>query len=203
MLLQRAYGLNPAQIAGPDWIEDVPYDIVAKFPTGATKDDVPAMLKQLLTERFHVVLHFEPKTLKAYEVTVAKGGPTLTVAKMRPKFDDPKDQEAYVKNMLIEMEMGMRARVAAGETPGQMRNVNGSTLANFLKTISYAFDWPLKDNTGITGTYDIQVEWASAPTGSPSIFAAFEEQLGLKVQPANEEMEYLVIDSASRTPDAN
>lgn len=153
MLLQRAYGLNPAQISGPDWIQDARYDIVAKFPAGATKDDVPAMLKQLLTERFHLVLHLDQKTLKIYEVSVAKGGPKLSAAKPLRKFDNRRDQEDYAKNILLETELRMRARVAAGEAPGQSRGVRGATVSSFLKTMSFAFDRPLKDSTGITGTY--------------------------------------------------
>jgi len=107
---------------------------------------------------------------------------------------------------LIQLESAMKADSAqrvAGDGPRSSRGSSGATVTSFLKTMSAAFDRPLKDSTGITGTYDFRVFWSSDPTGSPSIFAAFEEQLGLKVQPAHEEMEYLVIDSASRTPDAN
>ena len=37
----------------------------------------------------------------------------------------------------------------------------------------------------------------------PSIYAALEEQLGLKLHPAKEELELLVVDHAAKTPTAN
>ncbi len=202
MLLRRAYNLTPSQISGPNWLDDERYDVVAKYPAGATANDVPAMLQQLLIERFHMGLHREQKTLKIYEVTVAKGGSKLTPAEPTKFSEDKNQRTEEVQNRALAQLQLMKARLANGEAVGTGRGWRGGTMEQFLKSVSVEFDRPLKDNTGISGTYDFHVEWFPDNRG-PSIFDAFEEQLGLKVQPANEEMEYLVIDSASRSPDAN
>src|SRR5664279_5507214 len=47
-LISIAYKLKPYQISGPDWMATTRFDIIAKFPSGATKDDIPQMLQALL-----------------------------------------------------------------------------------------------------------------------------------------------------------
>ena len=64
---------------------------------------------------------------------------------------------------------------------------------------------PVIDSTGLKGEYDFRVEWApDESTGSlgPSIFAALQEQLGLKLEAMKGPVEIIVVDSAER-PSAN
>jgi uncharacterized protein (TIGR03435 family) len=77
---------------------------------------------------------------------------------------------------------------------------------------------PIVDRTGLTGTYDIDLDYVSDPVvwgmppGSkeapeptspgPSLLAAMEEQLGLKFVRRHELLDVLVIDSVEYpTPD--
>jgi uncharacterized protein (TIGR03435 family) len=72
------------------------------------------------------------------------------------------------------------------------------------------------DRTGLTGTFDLQLEFApeqtaarfplaaTAPPGTPgrdglSLFTALEEQLGLKLESARDQVPVVVVDDA-RTP---
>src|SRR5581483_9473134 len=57
------------QISGPDWIASEPYDITAKIPAGATKEQFRLMLQGLLAERFHMVLHHQSKEFPVYFLT--------------------------------------------------------------------------------------------------------------------------------------
>ena len=60
-LVYTAYKVKPYQVEGPDWIRVQRFDILAKMPDRATKDDVPAMLQTLLKERFHLQIHPAPR----------------------------------------------------------------------------------------------------------------------------------------------
>ena len=92
MLLAEAYGVQDYQISGPGWLDTERYEIVAKVPKGATKEQYRVMLQNLLAERFHLTLHHETKELPRYELVVAKGGPKLkeAAAPAQPQSaDDP------------------------------------------------------------------------------------------------------------------
>ncbi len=55
-LMQAAFKVKLHQLSGPDWMAAQRFDILAKIPEGATKDDVPQMLQALLAERFKLTL---------------------------------------------------------------------------------------------------------------------------------------------------
>ena len=72
-LLTTAYDVKPYQITGPDWIDSERYEIVAKVPAGATKEQVNVMWQNLLAERFGISLHHSSKVLQAFEMEAVKG----------------------------------------------------------------------------------------------------------------------------------
>src|SRR5271167_3030167 len=43
--IRIAYRVKTYQISGPDWLATDRFDISAKLPTGATRDQVPAMVQ--------------------------------------------------------------------------------------------------------------------------------------------------------------
>src|SRR5580692_1264387 len=73
-LLIYAYGLRYDQIAGPPWQTAEYYDITAKVPEGATREQFQKMFQNLLLDRFKMTVHFEKRDFEAYDLTVAKGG---------------------------------------------------------------------------------------------------------------------------------
>jgi len=77
MLLTNAYSVKRSQISGPDWLDSQRFDITAKVPEGATKDDVKVMLQNLLADRFKLTLHRQTKEMGIYALVVAKNGPKL------------------------------------------------------------------------------------------------------------------------------
>jgi uncharacterized protein (TIGR03435 family) len=76
-ILMNAYAVKGYQISGPKWLDSERFDIVAKIPKGATKEQFQVMLQNLLAERFKLTLHHETKELPMYALVVGKGGPKL------------------------------------------------------------------------------------------------------------------------------
>ena len=83
-LISIAYKVKPYQVTGPEWMAAQRFDIVAKFPSGATRDDIPQMLQALLAERFKLASHLEKKENPVLALVVGKSGPKLTDAAEAP-----------------------------------------------------------------------------------------------------------------------
>jgi uncharacterized protein (TIGR03435 family) len=85
---------------------------------------------------------------------------------------------------------------------GQNRTLDGKGLhiSDIAQILARAeLHRPVIDSTGLTGTFDIHLEWTSDPaTGGLSIFTALPEQLGLRLDSARAPTEMLVIDRAEK-----
>jgi uncharacterized protein (TIGR03435 family) len=211
MLLKRAYDINPDQISGPDWLDSERYDIVGKVSSGATPEQFRLMLQNLLAERFELRQHRETKTLPVYLLTVAKNGPKFEPTETLPVYKDDEESKAAMQKIVSEGLAAKRAARQRGElTYGRSFHLPNATMARLIQFITPDVDRPIKDKTQIEGAHTFTLKWTpegrmSAVDGprGPSIYVALEEQLGLKLQPAREEIELLVVDHAAKTPTAN
>jgi uncharacterized protein (TIGR03435 family) len=79
-LIANAYDVKAYQITGPGWLGSDRFDIVAKMPEGAPKEDAPKMLQALLEERFKLTVHRDTQEHPVLALVVGKGGPKLTEA---------------------------------------------------------------------------------------------------------------------------
>ena len=73
--IRGAYKVNDFQIAGPDWMSSVRFQVDAKLPAGAATDQIPEMFQALLEERFKLTWRREPKEMQVYALLVGKDGP--------------------------------------------------------------------------------------------------------------------------------
>jgi uncharacterized protein (TIGR03435 family) len=227
-LIGISYKLKPYQLIGPSSIKNDAYDIVAKVPAGATREQFFGMIQDLLTERFELKFHWEPRVISVYELVVAKGGPKLREPEKAAAGSPPPDPKAPlakdkdgapvlppgIPNLLGFRENGNVRYVA------RMQPVNGSLLTNLEQLAGR----PVVDKTGLAGVYDFNLFFRSEPlrvpgpeTASPAepaiggvdsapapdVFAALEQQLGLKLQSAKGPIEVFVVDSFNRTPAGN
>jgi len=85
-LLRVAYKIKSFQLSGPDWMGQERWDIVAKMPAGASRDQVPEMLQALLADRFKLTLHHSTTEQAVYALVVTKSG--------KLKESEPEDNTA-------------------------------------------------------------------------------------------------------------
>jgi uncharacterized protein (TIGR03435 family) len=93
-LIANAYKVKAYQITGPAWLATERFDIVAKIPEGASKDDAPQMLQALLEERFKLAAHRNTQEQPVLALLVGKDGPKL---KESPPTTEPVDENAPLK----------------------------------------------------------------------------------------------------------
>ncbi len=72
-----AYRIPQDRITGPCWMGEQRFDILAKLPDGASKEQVPEMLRTLLEDRFKLVVHHEQKLVPVYLLEMGKDGPKI------------------------------------------------------------------------------------------------------------------------------
>jgi uncharacterized protein (TIGR03435 family) len=198
-LIAAAYNLSPQAIAGgPAWVDSDRYDIVAKAPGDVRPnlDEQMSMLRRLLADRFQLEFHREQKELKVFDLTVAKGGPKLKESATPPDAlpQGPPPLIFVVSPQLVRL-------------PG--RNATTAELASVMQRA--AFDIPVLDKTGLSARYDFDLEFTPDETvfggaprkgaddsTKPGLFAAIQQQLGLRLEPARGQVDVLTIDRAER-----
>src|SRR5215510_7931114 len=85
-IIMVAYGVGGRQLSGPRWLTELTtdptqvtrFEIIAKVPDNATKDQVPLMLQKLLEDRFKLQVHRESRPTQIYSLEVSRGGHKLT-----------------------------------------------------------------------------------------------------------------------------
>ncbi len=226
-----AYDLKPYELRPPVSTDTSEFNIEAIVPSGATAEQIPLMLKNLLTERFKLAFHRETAEVKGYALVVARSGlkikeasdaPTSGAAK--PATGPVKDADGFVYIP------GLRNYVAISRANGLTRWVANDVALNSevrntprLTQLLYSvIHQPVIDVTGLKGKYDFTLtfsadimETGAALTASeggglpqpgdigPTIFKAAEEQLGLKLEPRKIAVNLFVIDHAEKNPGEN
>ncbi len=199
-MLLIAYSVRDFQISGgPAWMESERFDVQAKPAGPATPQDMPLMLRALLVDRFHLVVRKETKESTIYALVLArkdgKLGPKMIVATCKPY--DPAHPEPDSEPEKTEVKpCGMSAR--AGNL--QALGVSMEFLAAY---VSSTVDRQAIDRTGLTGTYDVSLEWTpenrrADDNAGPSILTALQEHLGLKLESAQGPVDMLIVEHAEK-----
>ena len=182
---------------GPSWINSERYDIDAKLDDSqaaalarlSSIDQIVQlrlMVQSLLADRFKLV---------ADDTTVTRPIFTLVIAKSGSK--------------LQETAPGTESEFSGGR--GELKG-HGIPMSLLVRFLSQRLGRPVVDKTRLKGSYELELKWTpnldsgemmqgpssgaeSAPPDSsgPSIFAAIQEQLGLKLNATNGPAEALKI----------
>jgi uncharacterized protein (TIGR03435 family) len=182
-----AHNVLAAQVkGGPDWIDRERYYVDARAgDPDAGPDQIRLMLQTLLTDRFKLIAHRDTQQGQIYTLTVGKNG---------PKLQDAKEGRKNYINW-------------AG--PGQVTFTENTTLLGLINILSDLLGSPVLDETGLKGSYNFSLEFTDPrdprprqTDSTPDLFAAIQEQLGLRLQATKGAVEVLVIDHIER-PSAN
>jgi bla regulator protein BlaR1 len=191
-VISLAYDVKDFQISGRSPLLDSErYDIEATigadtperpsrltFATIQSAPQVRLMLQTLLVDRFYLAIRHETKETPGYSLTVAKNGPKL--------------RESTAPEDLHDMSVDL----------GQIKS-NRMSTAQLAGALSRMLGLPVVDKTGLTGFYDLRLIWtpgdpvADAISG-PSIFAALQETLGLRLVSSKEPVDILVIEHVEK-----
>jgi uncharacterized protein (TIGR03435 family) len=209
-LIAIAFDVREFTISGgPGWIGSDRFDIDARAESGPsgkpgqadqTKRQISGQqirecLQSLLADRFELAIHRETKEDKVYPLVLGANGPRFSEGKP--------DSKPMIR--------GRKGLITGQAVPMQMLALN---LANSLSRT-------VLDRTGLNGKYDFKLEWtpealqgaaSPAPANSelpvardpdgPYIFAALQEQLGLRLETQKAPVATLLIDRVAR-PSAN
>jgi len=215
----------------PKWFNDTKYSIIAKTTTAVTGsgqnmqadiDDLKAMVRQLITERFKMKSHYENRPVDAYTLVadkpkMAKADPAnRTGFKEGPPAGQPDQRNQILTRMVT------------------VRNMTMTQFAEDLRRIAGGYiRVPVEDKTGLEGAYDFTLNFSpigllnagrgrggdaagpgpgpapgpgadfSDPSGALSLPDAINRQLGLKLEMRKRPMPVLVIDSMLEKPTDN
>jgi uncharacterized protein (TIGR03435 family) len=201
-----AYQIEPNRIVDePRWAQDQRYEINARTRERKPGELLP-MMRNLLAERFALKVHRELRPMPAYALSLARPdrslGPSLQRVARDCKAAPAKDSGGCWHSFGV----------------GRYR-ASGQEWKAFVSILEISLTGrPIVDKTGLSGQFDITVEWnpdirrvpesiINPPTleeleARPVLFTAFREQLGLRLEPDTAPVEVLVIDSVERpTPD--
>jgi uncharacterized protein (TIGR03435 family) len=186
----------------PAWADSARFDLAAKLdedkaaalqklPPGEQAEQIKFMMQAVLVDRFQLKFHHEDREQPAYALVIAKGG-------LKLKEVDP--------DKLAHPPAGYHPGITSVRPDGQLiaDAVSMDVLAKFISIPYGPADRLTVDRTGLTGRYDVTLQWLpdripsnqdpSAFASRASIFTAIQEQLGLRLEPTRASFDTVVVD---------
>lgn len=205
-VIRLAAPIPVQEVAGlPDWANAEPYDIVAKPPAGATRQQVAAMWRTTFARRMNLSAHIENREVGGFALVVANSagrlGPRLKPA---PPECTPAGDGTNGSASAPPPPPG-RCRLSFGDTRIEAVGVTMDALVQSLTSLAGGL---VVNRTGLKGAYELQLDFeppglraADGPRPAdlpPDVFTAVREQLGLRLQPEKMPVPVLVVDSIQR-----
>jgi uncharacterized protein (TIGR03435 family) len=230
-IISFAWDLNPndseAIVGAPKWLDGDKFDILAKISTddgGDAKakppqldaDELRHMLRALIEDRFKMKDHWEDRPVTAYTLKAVSPKLSKADATKRTRCDEgpgPNGKDLRLGNPMINRLV-------------YCQNVTLEQLGILLPNLAFGYIYyPVQDGTGLKESYDLTLAFSSAdrtlapppsstsqqtgatlaadPSGAISLFDAFKNELGLKLEKEKRPMPVLVIDHIEQQPTAN
>lgn len=227
-LVRFAFAVQDFQLDGlPAWAANERYDITAKAANdlppalpGATNPMVQ-MFRSLLIERFKLATHNETRDMPIYALV------RLRPDRLGPRLEQSTlDCQAIITAAQAAARAGgpaptppppdEKGRPSCGIRGGfGTLTGNGFPIGQLVNTLSQLVKRTVVDRTGLTGVWAFDLKFAMDPAqlpfapppgerppapdpDSPSIFAAVEEQLGLKLESTRGPVDMVIVDRLER-----
>jgi uncharacterized protein (TIGR03435 family) len=186
-----AYGIPDDReyaLIGPGWLGTERFDIAAKYPGETPVAQIRQMTQTLLADRFKLALHRETRQLPIFALVVAKGGPKIQAT-----------------------------APGAANTNGGPGHLQATriTMQKLCDLMARMVGQPVTNDTGLAGVFSFTLDWTpdetqklgapedgTAPSGA-SLFAALQEQLGLRLEGRKGPVDVLVVDRMEKSPTEN
>jgi uncharacterized protein (TIGR03435 family) len=207
-IIAGAYEVRFDQVAGSDRL-DARFDISAKVPAGAIKEQVPLMMQNLLAERFHLEIHREKKESTVYDLIVAKNGPKLKESPKDPAPPTyaPDSSSAPLKLSRDGYPVLPRGYSMAVVNDHAVAQFPDATMAQLADLLTAQLGRPVTNATRLTGKYEFSLRWVpegySKPDDPQPTLSDAVQQLGLKLQQKQGFVDMIVIDHIDKVPTEN
>jgi len=208
-MIRTAYAADTSDLVGaPDWVNAETYDLTAQAGRDVPRDEMTAMLQAMLADKFKLVVHYEIQERPVYALMLARADGRLGPHIRKSDLDCDAIQAARRAGSKVPPPATSNGAPACGMS---MRGTQGMEVllgARPLSTLASSFGSAtgrvVVDKTGLTGNYDVTLNYMpqpkadAPPDAPPNIFTALQEQLGLKLEPDRAPLKILVIDRIER-----
>jgi len=212
MVLRNAFALPDYRMSGgPGWIDTDRWDIEATAGGAATFDEIRAMTRTLLEDRFKLKTHTETRQLPIYVLSVARRDGKLgdqikpSGAECLPITPPPGAPPPPPPPP------GPAPRTQCGSMLG-LGAMSGRKLRmeRLVEVLSQYVGRRIVDQTNLDGEFDLDLRWMPdqvpgrggppllSDDNAPSLFTALQEQLGFKLDASRGPVDVLVIDGVEK-----
>jgi len=183
-LIRFGFQVQDREIIGaPEWTNEFAngFDIQATPEKRVSEEECRAMVRSMLEDRFQLRTHRETREASVY--ALVRGSDKLKLREVTQ--DDPPG--------------GVRINGAVMQSVSEAQAPAGWPIRTLIGYISGFTGRRVVDKTGLNGVYAFSLDFAiNEGDTRQGVFGAVQEQLGLKLEPAKEKVEFLVIDHVEK-----
>jgi uncharacterized protein (TIGR03435 family) len=195
-LIATAWNIKYFQISSAAPLDRSAFEVMARVPAGATREQFQAMLQNLLSERFGLKVHKESRDIPAYALVTTKTGSKLQHSVKTTAQEGWPILPAGVP--AIEALHSFAGGIGLVRVKGQQEPVS-----LLIQMIEASAARPIVDQTGLTGEYSFALEYSTDMPGqssggtqvAPPLLNALPQQLGLQLVAKKLPFDFVVVDS--------
>jgi len=193
-IIRAAYNVAADRVlGGPSWLDYDRFDVLAKTRPGTRPESLRAMLKTLLTDRFHLVVRAETRQVPGYLLSMGKRELRLKAAVSEVKSAGCQVQDRVFQSDVVNTVIGC-GNVTMAEFAEALTQLVAEPLQNL----------PVVDATDLSGGWDLEFRYSQRPSSSTDAGVLDGiTKLGLKLILGKVPKPVLVVERVDRQPSPN